>query len=289
MPLTLFASLGTAYRFLWNERRDLFAYAFLPVLLVSFVQIAGLWATGDWQLHFAPPAIAPPPVPTSPGDAQIVIGLGNIFSAHGIATIANGVASFVAYVMFSVAWFRRYLIGPEGMTIGAAMRWGPRQWRFISRFFMLVGLVLLLGFLITVPVNLLTSVNPVLGLFGRAAIVVGTLLITPRLLLVLPAAAVDRSFGFRDAGTVTQGKSWYMLGIYLFSLLPALFALVIVAQLLAGLAESLTGPSLSFLFVVLLVQQAIMFIAIASQVTALAEAFRQLVPPPPPAHVNITV
>ncbi|MBT5943785.1 MAG: hypothetical protein HOG93_04090 [Rhodospirillaceae bacterium] len=46
MPLTLFASLGTAYRFLWNERRDLFAYAFLPVLLVSFVQIAGLWATG---------------------------------------------------------------------------------------------------------------------------------------------------------------------------------------------------------------------------------------------------
>lgn len=282
MPITLFASLGTAYRFLWNERRDLFAYAFLPVLLVSFVQIAGLWATGDWRLHFEPSALTPPP---APGEPQIVINLGNIFSLEGVATIANGVASFVAYVMFSVAWFRRYLIGPEGMTIGAAMRWGPRQWRFISRFFMLVGLVLLLGFLITVPVNLLTSVNPTLGLFGRAAIVVGTLLITSRLLLVLPAAAVDRPFGFRDAGTVTRGKSWYMLGIYLFSLLPALFALVIVAQLLIGLSASLTGPSLSFLFFALLVQQAIMFIAIACQVTALAEAYRQLVPPP----VNITV
>jgi hypothetical protein len=282
MPLTLFASLGAAYRFLWNERRDLLAYAFLPVLLVSFVQIAGLWATGDWPLYFDPPA---PPAPPAPGEPQIVINLGNIFSVDGIATIANGVASFVAYVMFSVAWFRRYLIGPEGMTIGAAMRWGPRQWRFITRSFMLVGLVLLLGFLITVPINLLTSVNPTLGLFGRAAIVVGTLLITSRLLLVLPAAALDRKFGFRDAGTVTQGRSWYMLGIYLFSLLPALFALVIVAQLLAGLAESLTGPSLSFLFVVLLVQQAIMFVAIASQVTALAEAFRQLAPP----SVNISV
>lgn len=277
MPLTLFASLGTAYRFLWNERRDLFAYAFLPVLLVSFVQIAGLWATGDWLLHFDPP---PPPAPPAPGEPQIVINFGNLLSVEGLATIANGVASFVAYVMFSVAWFRRYLIGPEGTTIGAAMRWGPRQWRFISRFFMLIGLVLLLGFLITIPINLLTSVNPTLGLFGRAAIVVATLLITSRLLLVLPAAAVDRNFGFRDAGTVSRGKSWYMLGIYLFSLLPALFALVIVAQLLVGLADSLTGPSLSFLFFVLLVQQAFMFVAIASQVTALAEAFRQLVPPP---------
>ena len=134
-----------------------------------------------------------------------------------MAFIANGVAAFVAYVMFAVAWFRRYLIGPEGMTVGAAMRWGPRQWRFIARFFMLVGLVLLLGFLITGPINLLTSINPALGIFGRAAIVVGTLLITSRLLLVLPAAAVDQKFGFRDAGNVTRGKSWYMLGIYLFS------------------------------------------------------------------------
>jgi len=164
--------------------------------------------------------------------------------------------------------------------VGAAMRWGPRQWRFIARFFMLVGLVLLLGLLITEPINLLTSVNPTLGIFGRAAIVVGTLLIISRLLLVLPAAAVDQRFGFRDAGNVTRGKSWYMLGIYLFSLLPALFALVIVAQLMVGLSDSLSGPSLSFLFIVLLVQQAIMFIAIASQVTALAEAFRQLAPPP---------
>ncbi|MBT6404495.1 MAG: hypothetical protein HOK98_03635 [Rhodospirillaceae bacterium] len=277
MPLTLFASLGTAYRFLWNERRDLFAYAFLPVLLVSFVQIAGLWATGDWQLHFEPPV---PPVPAEPGAPPVTFDFDDVDPTHLMAFIANGVAAFVAYVMFAVAWFRRYLIGPEGMTVGAAMRWGPRQWRFIARFFMLVGLVLLLGFLITGPINLLTSINPALGIFGRAAIVVGTLLITSRLLLVLPAAAVDQKFGFRDAGNVTRGKSWYMLGIYLFSLLPALFALVIVAQLMVGLSDSLSGPSLSFLFVVLLVQQAIMFVAIASQVTALAEAFRQLAPPP---------
>ncbi|MEP4379136.1 MAG: hypothetical protein ABJ215_14050 [Alphaproteobacteria bacterium] len=280
MPLTLFASLGTAYRFLWNERRDLFAYAFLPVLLVSFVQIVGLWATGDWQLQFGSPVPAEPPLPVDPDARPVTVSFENVDPARLTATIANGVAAFVAYVMFAVAWFRRYLIGPEGMTVGAAMRWGPRHWRFISRFFMLIGLVLLLGFLITGPINLLTSVNPTLGIFGRAAIVVGTLLITSRLLLVLPAAAVDQRFGFRDAGNVTRGKSWYMLGIYLFSLLPALFALIVIAQLLAGLAVSLTGPSLSFLFVVLLVQQAIMFVAIASQVTALAEAFRQLATPP---------
>ncbi|MDA0785452.1 MAG: hypothetical protein O3B37_04095 [Proteobacteria bacterium] len=289
MPLTLFASLGTAYRFLWNERRDLFAYAFLPVLLVSFVQIAGLWATGDWQLHFEPQAPPPPPVPAEPGAPAVTINFGDVDRTHLMAFVANGVAAFVAYVMFAVAWFRRYLIGPEGVTVGAAMRWGPRQWRFIARFFMLVGLVLLLGLLINGPISLLTSVNPMLGTFGQAAIIVGSLLITSRLLLVLPAAAVDQRFGFRDAGRVTRGKSWYMLGIYLFSLLPALFALVIVAQLLAALSDSLTGPSLSFLFVVLLVQQAIMFVAIASQVTALAEAFRQLAPPPaaPPANTTI--
>ena len=75
MPITLFASLGTAYRFLWNERRDLFAYAFLPVLLVSFVQIAGLWATGDWQHQFEAPT---PPPPAEPGAPQITINFGDV-------------------------------------------------------------------------------------------------------------------------------------------------------------------------------------------------------------------
>ena len=70
-----------------------------------------------------------------------------------------------------------------------------------------------------------------------------------------------------------------MVGIYLFSLLPVLFVLILVGQIVSGLALGIGGPSLTFLLVALLVQQAVMFIAIAAQVTALAEAYRQLAPP----------
>lgn len=273
MPVSLFATLGTAYRFLWSERRDLVAYAFLPVLLVTFVQIAGLWATGEWQTVFEPPEPAPARDPDQPPPAF------DIPRVHIAAMAANAVAAFVAYAMFAVAWFRRHLIGPEGMTVGAAMRWGQRQWRFVSRFFMLIFLVLVLGALATVPLDLLTASNPMFGVFARAVIVVATLLITSRLLLTLPAAAVDRTFGFRDAANATKGKSWYMVGIYLLSLLPVLFVLILVGQIVSGLALGIGGPSLTFLLVALLVQQAVMFIAIAAQVTALAEAYRQLAPP----------
>ena len=276
MPIKLFTTLGTSYSFLWNERRDLFAYAFLPILLVSFVQIIGLWLTGDWQNYFKALGMAP----NSAQTPQIAL---RTIQPIDIASIAaNAVAALVAYTTFAVAWFRRYLIGAEGMTVGAAMCWGPRQWRFISRFLMLIGLVLMLGTLATIPLNLLATTNPMLGIFARAAILVGSLLVTARLLLILPAAAIDQSFGFRQAASATAGKSWYMVGIYLLSLMPVLLALVIIGQLITGLAIGLGLPSLSFMFVALLMQQAVMFVAIAAQVTALAEAYRQLVPPPTP-------
>ncbi len=275
MQPTLFSTLGTAYRFLWAERRDLFAYAFLPVLLVSFVQIAGLWVTGDWQLYFESLTASPDDGPAD----ETPVAPGEVPMSAVAAMVANAIAAFVAYAMFAVAWFRRYLIGPEGMTVGAAMRWGPRQWRFVSRFLILMLIVLVLGLLSIAPLNLLSSASQMVGVFAQAVIVVASLLITARLLLVLPATAVDRTFGLRDAIDATTNRSWYMVGIYLFSLLPVLFVLVILGQLVAGLAIGLGGPSLSFMFVALLVQQAVMFVAIAAQVTALAEAYRQFAPP----------
>ncbi|MBO21868.1 MAG: hypothetical protein CMM26_05770 [Rhodospirillaceae bacterium] len=276
MPITLFATLGKAYRFLWDERRDLFAYAFLPVLLVSFIQIAGLWLTGDWQLFFEALSATPESAhtPHRPLDPR------EIPAADIAAMVANAIAAFAAYAMFAVAWFRRYLIGPESTTVGAAMRWGQRQWRFVARFFMLIFVVLLLGVLATLPLSLFTNANPILDMFARTAIVIASLLVTARLLLILPAAALDHNLGIRDAANATAGKSWYMVGLYLFSLLPMLFALIIIGQIIAGLAIGLGGPSLSFMFVALLLQQSIMFVAIAAQVTALAEAYRQLVLPP---------
>lgn len=272
MPINLFTTLTDAYRFLWQNPRDLFSYAFLPVLIVSFVQILGLWATGSWQLYFEP---VPLPVP---GETPTTVdtALAEIDPVAVGASMANGIASFAAYVMFAVAWIRRFLIGPEGATVGAAMRWGPRHWRFVSRFVALVVLLLVFGLLITVPINMLAASNPALEIFARASLVIAMLLIASRLFLVLPAAAVDDPLGFRDAAILTRGKSWYMLGIYLFSLVPALFALIILAQVMSGVIAPMIGPSLSFLLVAILIQQAIMFVAIACQVTALAVAYRLL-------------
>lgn len=53
-PLALSTVLAHAYRFLWQNRQDFLAYAFLPVVLVAAVKTLTLWASGEWQMAFEP-------------------------------------------------------------------------------------------------------------------------------------------------------------------------------------------------------------------------------------------
>lgn len=272
MPFTLSSVLLETYRFLWQERRDLWAYAFLPIVIVAGVRAATLVLLGDWQVFFEPPA---PPPEASPETTGPMPGI-----EIGATGLINLLVGFVTYVMFAVAWHRRYLVGNEGQTIAAALRWGPRHWRFSGRFLVLMGIVIAVGWLVSIPMVVVAGSGAGLAspsfvlLFFVVFVVLG--LVYGRLLLVLPAAAKDEPLGFRDSLERTRGRSLLMFGVGVLPPFPVLVVMLLVLAPVTAALVGAIGPSISLMFVILLAEQVFSFAAIAAGVTALSIAHRQL-------------
>lgn len=272
MPLTLSTVLADSYKFLWQNRQDLFAYAFLPVVLVAGTKTLALWLTGQWQVVLTPAEL--------PADSETAGDAGTAAAMQVLEVTPTDIGillvTLATYVMFAVAWHRKYLIGNEGNTVGAALRWGTRQWKYLAAFLLLLGIALVASFLLSVPVRILVADNPAVAPFAIMVILMVVLLIYGRLLLVFPAAATDQRFGLKDSIECTKGRSWLMLGIAVLPPLPMMFVLLIVSLLLASLFVPLFGTSVSLLLVLTLIQQGITFAGIAAGVTALSIAHKEL-------------
>lgn len=276
MPLSLGTALIGAYKFLWDARQDLWSYAFLPIVLVAATQTVTLWLLTDWQTVFEQ---LPPPQEGSPENP-----MGVDVAAIGTAGVINLIVGLIAYFMFAVAWHRRYLVGNEGQTVGAALRWGPRHWKYAGRFFAIMLIIAGAAFLFSLPLNLIVGANPTAA--GGAPLVLFVAVFTifiliglvyGRLLLVLPAAAKDDPIGLRESFERTRGKSWLMLAIGMLPPLPILIVAILVVSALQSLLTGIIGPSVSLLFVLTLIDQTFTFAAIAAGVTALSIAYRELV------------
>jgi len=268
MPLNLSTVLVRAYKFLWENRQDFLAYALLPVVLVAAVKTATLWASGEWQLAFEPA-----PAPATPGEVTDPTAQMLELTA---ADIVNLVVTMATYVMFAVAWHRKFLLGNEGNTVGAALRWSGRHWKFLGRFLLLLLIIIVASMLLSLPIRLLGGTSAAVSSIAILAVLTVVGLIYGRLLLVFPAAATDEPFGLKDSIECTQGKSWLMLGIAVMPPLPAMVVLLIVSLLLANLFVPLFGASVSLLLVLTLIQQVIVFGGIAAGVTALSIAHQEL-------------
>lgn len=107
MQFPVFETIAEAYRFISSERRDFIAYGALPIVMVALARVL-------FVLPFA---------------AEAETGGGGL----GVARIAIGLVSAVTYIMFAVAWTRRFLGGNAGLSPGAALRWSPRHTRFVSQ------------------------------------------------------------------------------------------------------------------------------------------------------------
>lgn len=268
MNLNLPATLLETYRFMWESRRDLWAYALLPVVLVALVKTLVLWGIAGAEAFFDPQ-----PLPLfDPNDPGIVAAFRRVIAV----TLISMIASLLAYALFAVAWHRRFLVGNEGQTVGAAMRWGRRQWRFIGRFVGLMVIVAVFGSLVSIPVAVVSTTAPILGVLAFFTVFVIVGLVYGRLLLVLPAAAMDDPIGFRDSAELTKGRSWLMFGIGILPPIPVLLAMAIVLNPLTDALAGLIGPSVSLLLVIFLLEQAFTFAGVAAGVTALSIAYREL-------------
>lgn len=210
----------------------------------------------------------------------------------GFANLAFFGFSVVLYVMFAVAWHRKYLIPDEDMTVARALSWGPEKTRFLLYFILSFLLVMLVGVpIMTVVIFVTTALGGGLaagapmglsGLTGMQIIpfIIGFLLvfaIFARLSLVFPAIAVGRrDFGFKAAWALTKGRAFGMLGVMI---LPGLLAMIAsIPVMLVGMAldsagalQTMTGTAL-----LALVGQALSYLAIAFGVSALSVAYEAL-------------
>ena len=160
----------------------------------------------------------------------------------GAASLIGALVTLVLYVMFAIAWHRRFLV-EEQTTIGAALRWGPRHMRFLGRFFLL-GLVLVPFVAVVV-----TATHDNAGVIVPLSFVllVATVLVYSRLLLIFPAIAVDERLTMQGAWQLTRGLGWRMVAIWILPLIPisvasAFASAPLVGAIVAfGLRESVTA------------------------------------------------
>jgi len=255
MQLPVSDIITAACRDTWEGRRDFAAFAFLPVLVVSIVGTLMATVIGDLRIIIDEPTQVPP---------QVVVRM-------FFGTLVNWLTSLALYTLFAVAWHRRNLIGPEAATIGAAMRWGPRHWRFFRRLLLLVVNLMALMFFLSI---LLMSIIPIAPVLSALLIAVG--LIYARVVLVLPATATDTPMTLVESAKLTNGNSWRMfLAVVVLPLAVMLFggiAVLIVAAPLAGII----GSSVTAQFLVSLIAQSVNYIGFAVGITALSLAYRQL-------------
>ena len=268
--LLIIPTLIEAYRFVWRERRDFVSLAFPLVAVLSLVGAALVWQA------------RPDEAPTEGGYPV----------ALAIVGLVLGLLSLAFVVMFSVAWHRKYLVAHEASTVAAALRWSPRQTRFL---WLVVGLgVIVTAVIFTGAIGPLLLVASASGgapgpavLFLLAPAVVGALLVYARLSLLLPAAALDHYLRFRRCWELTQGNGWRLVLIIVLASLPIWTASAVISYVTNGIvgATDLAG-SLSANFLAMLIDQATGFVGIAIGVSVLSIAYRQLVVGGPPARAS---
>jgi hypothetical protein len=255
MQLPVFNIITEAISDTWASRRDLATFAFLPVLMLAIIGTLMAGVIGDPRIIFENPGEVPPSV-----IARMFFG-----------TIVNWIFGLLFYTLFAVAWYRRNLVGLEATTLGVAMRWSGRQWRFFRR--LLVLIVNLFGVLFILSA-LLANVMPIAPVLSALLIVIG--LIYARAALVFPALATDRPMTFFESVKLTNGNSWrMMMAIVVLPFVVMLFGGIAVLIIVAPLAN-LVGSSVTAQFLVSLIAQSVNYIGFAVGITALSLAYRQL-------------
>ena len=246
------ATARAAYGFVWRHRRRFFALAFPAIVVLAIVTALVVW----------PPSLEGA---RGPGWADILVT----------------VAELVLWVMFAVAWHRRYLVPAEATTVGAALGWRRRHWRFSLVALGISLLVLLGGVVIVVVIYLVPGGGPGdIMLYPASALAfLFALFLYARLSLLFPAQAVDHRLGFAECFRLTRGNGWRLVAILALVFAPFWVALSagLAAMAILGVVGGLTGTLIGALL-----HQGLNFAGIAVGVSALSIAYRHLVPATPP-------
>ena len=173
-----------------------------------------------------------------------------------------------------VAWHRRVLLGPEGLPPGFPLALGAREGRFFGRFLSIIVVLLTFIFFasnIFGPFVLRGSETmQSLGIAGLVGVGLAGIYLASRLLLILPATAVDNRFNFGDAWRLSAGNGWRLSLAWFLTLLPVL------AIELPLLALIIFSDSREFAIGAAIVSEALSLLDLVLGATALSLCYTRL-------------
>ena len=243
--LPVFKIIVDTYAFVWHERQHFFSLAFPAILVLAVLGLVTLPTSSNG---------------VSVSGGTIVFG------------IVSGLLFFAYWVLFSVTWHRRYLILDEAPSVGAALRWGPRQTQFLLLVIRVGGLLVLIFLGGGLLLSLVSSgVGGPLTFLVPFLVVASVWLIGARLSLLFPAMAVDHRMTFSECWEFTRGNGW------------RLFFIIFPVELPVGLIDriaslmSISTGSLIANFVGTLVDVTLWIFGTALGISVLSIAYRALV------------
>ena len=239
--LAVFKILRDTYAFVWLERRDFLSLALPAIVVLAILRTLIAWI----EMSMAPTRTE---------------------EAFGIGGLVYSAVSLAVWVMFAVAWHRRYLVPNEVTTVRAALRWSPRHSRFL---------------LLAIGVSVLLGVSMMAAMAGAIIVDFVLLLIYARLSLLFPSTSVDHRMSFSECWRITRGNGWRLaLIIFLIAALVWVITYPIDVTIAAifdflELSESLIAKFIGTFF-----DEALGFIGIAVGVSALSISYRALLVAP---------
>lgn len=258
VPETILA----ACRDTWEGRRDIAALAFLPILGMSVFATIKIAVMGNIVAEISGMEISTETPP------DVLVGLSTKLFFN---KLLDSLVSLVFYTLFAVAWYRRNLIGPEAVTVGVAMRWSQRHWYFLRRLVLLLAGLMGLIFVATI---LLGAIFP--GALAFSAVLIAVGLIYARIMLVLPAAALDTPMTIADSAKLTTGNGWRIFLAVMLTPLIIMLLGALAVWLLASPVADLIHSSITAQFLVHLVGQSINYFGYAVGIAALSMVYRRL-------------
>ena len=285
--LPVFATLRIGYGFVWRERRDLVAYALLPVLLTTFTSVF-MATTGVGQNEYFNPVIGI----NGEGPSQFLkfSVLNNGGPLPNVVGTIFLLLQMWLFIAFQVAWIRRHLIGPAPNPSGAVFQWRRRHFRYTS--YLIVTLVLLMvvlvlfffvfafidSFLID-DKDLATTENSAYAIVHAIALAIGFLL-THRLWLIFPASALDdERITLRVSRKITKGnmwRIWMVIGLGNLWLFYGIWELYLELAF-NGVFVSALQNSIALFSMAVLILEASGFALAATSASLLAATYRQFV------------
>jgi hypothetical protein len=198
---------------------------------------------------------------------------------HDVIRLLIEMATLFLWPIIAVAWHRFILLGetPAGTY---QINFGQREARFLMVSFFLV-LLMLPGFFIATMTAGLQDMGPSASLVGFAGILlafVGIYFLI-RLLLLLPAVAIDEPINARFILERTRGNFWRLVALCVLSSLPLLAAywLIMYVFVVANLP----------LFIPLFLSSLLSIFFAIVNVAILSIAFRELIGPPGTLAANL--